>query len=217
MWNLKRRGCPLSRKPKNVKTGVGLNVEKQREKKGWSQEELAKRLYMERNTLSMKECGTREFRPEELLQLSEIFGITVDELLRGVKTKSWDVHKDLGLNDQAIEAFMDYRKTAGAAKLESLNQALSNCATLDAIATYSMRESADAPHGYYLSSKQSKDRFFVDCRMSHDLFHAVLGQNLLHVIDTVVDGDKEFPFQAAEDFFIDDPLEEGDVTDGEEK
>ena len=79
----------MARYLKEEKTGVGPRVREYRENKGWSQEDLAKRLNMERNTLGMKETGKRTFLPEELLLLSDIFEVTVDELLTGTKTKSW--------------------------------------------------------------------------------------------------------------------------------
>lgn len=207
----------MARYLKEEKTGVGPRVRAQREKRGWSQEELAQELHIERNTLGMKECGKRAFTPEELLRLSDIFGITVDEMLTGIKTKSWSVNRDLGLNDESIRAFRQYRERASAEKMESLNQALSNCATLEAIAAYSMKEPAEIPHGYYLSSNVESDPFFVKCRMSHDLYRTVLGQQLLHVIDEVVNGTEEYPFSAAEDF-NDDPFDqEKEDQDAEEK
>ncbi len=207
----------MARYLKEEKTGVGPRVRAQREKMGWSQEELAQKLHIERNTLGMKEGGKRAFTPDELLRLSDIFGITVDEMLTGIKTKSWNTKRDLGLNDESINAFRQYRKHASEEKMESLNRALSNCATLEAIAAYSMKEPTEFPHGYYLSSNTKKDPFFVDCTMSHDLFHAVLGQQLLHVIDKVINGTEDYPFSAAEDFRSIPLDQEGDDQDDEKK
>lgn len=207
----------MARYLKEEKTGVGPRIRAQREKRGWSQDELAQKLHIERNTLGMKECGKRAFTPDELLRLSDIFEITVDEMLTGIKTKSWNTKRDLGLNDKSINAFRQYREQASEEKMESLNLALSNCATLEAIAAYSMKEPAKFPHGYYLSSNIEKDPVFVDCTMSHDLFHAVLGQQLLHVIDKVINGNEEYPFSAAEDF-RDIPLNhEGDNQNDKKK
>ena len=55
-----------------------------RKKKGWSQEELAYKLDVSRQTISKWEAGQTTPELEKLVKLSEIFEITVDELL-GIK------------------------------------------------------------------------------------------------------------------------------------
>lgn len=62
------------------------NLSVLRKKNGYSQLELSKRLGVKRTTVAMWENGTNVPRPAKLIQLAEIFGVTVDELLReGVK------------------------------------------------------------------------------------------------------------------------------------
>ena len=54
----------------------------ERKKMGWSQEELAEHLYVSRQSVSKWENGQNYPSIEIVLKLSDLFGITVDELLR---------------------------------------------------------------------------------------------------------------------------------------
>lgn len=60
----------------------GERLKQERQKKGWSQEELAQKLYVSRQAISKWETAQNYPGIEILLQISDLFGLTVDELLR---------------------------------------------------------------------------------------------------------------------------------------
>ena len=54
-----------------------------RQKKGWSQDDLAKQLNISRQAISKWETGESQPDVDKLLVMSEIFDITLDELIKG--------------------------------------------------------------------------------------------------------------------------------------
>lgn len=60
----------------------GYKLKKVREQRGWSQEYLAKRIHVSRQSISKWETGKNYPSIEVLLSLSDLFDITVDDLLR---------------------------------------------------------------------------------------------------------------------------------------
>ncbi len=54
----------------------------ERMKKGWSQEELAEKLFVSRQSVSKWENGQNYPSIEIIIKLSDLFGVTIDELLR---------------------------------------------------------------------------------------------------------------------------------------
>ena len=178
----------MSRYNTSEKTGVGPRVRKFREDRGWTQDELAKKLFIQRTALSMKESGSRDFRPEELLMLSEIFEVTVDELLTGVQTKSWSIHKDLGLDDSAIESFRFFANKYPAEYQDHLNKALSSPCILEALAEY-MSISHQPETGRYLETSYSYDEKMYVCKMTPSVFDSVVSYNLLTLLEAVRSGE----------------------------
>ncbi|MFJ8519413.1 helix-turn-helix domain-containing protein [Lysinibacillus xylanilyticus] len=57
-------------------------LKQEREKRGWSQTDLAERIHVSRQSVSKWETGKNYPSIEVLINLSDIFGITIDELLR---------------------------------------------------------------------------------------------------------------------------------------
>lgn len=57
------------------------NVTRLREQRGWSIQELASRLNIDRTYLSKSESGKRSFKVSEVNRLAELFGVSVDYLL----------------------------------------------------------------------------------------------------------------------------------------
>ena len=62
---------------------IGKQIQKLRTNAGLSQEELAERLYVTRQTLSNWETGKTYPAINSLLQLSDLFHISLDELVKG--------------------------------------------------------------------------------------------------------------------------------------
>ncbi len=57
-------------------------LKKEREKAGWSQAELAEKLHVSRQSVSKWETGKNYPSIETVIHLSDLFGITIDALLR---------------------------------------------------------------------------------------------------------------------------------------
>jgi transcriptional regulator with XRE-family HTH domain len=60
----------------------GEKLKSERAKKGWSQEELAEKLFVSRQSVSKWENGQNYPSIEIIIKLSDLFEITIDELLR---------------------------------------------------------------------------------------------------------------------------------------
>ncbi|MGD6856412.1 helix-turn-helix domain-containing protein [Bacillus infantis] len=69
-----------------------LKVE--RKNKGWSQEELAEQLFVSRQSVSKWENSQSFPSIEIIIRLSDLFGITIDELLRSDEELKEKVIKD---------------------------------------------------------------------------------------------------------------------------
>ena len=61
----------MARKAAKEKEGIGARVEKLRNQNGWTQEELADKLFVKREALKNKELGLRPFTLEETCRLDE--------------------------------------------------------------------------------------------------------------------------------------------------
>lgn len=60
----------------------GEKLKAERTKKGWSQEELAEKLFVSRQSVSKWENGQNYPSIEILIKASDLLGVTIDELLR---------------------------------------------------------------------------------------------------------------------------------------
>lgn len=65
-----------------------------RKQRGWSQEELGERLGVTRQTISKWELGMTTPEMEKLAAMSELFGISLDELVKGEKPQSAEPASD---------------------------------------------------------------------------------------------------------------------------
>ena len=64
---------------------IGHFIRNLREENKWSQETLADKLYCERTKINKIENGKRYIKLEDLILLSEIFGLSLEELIAGEK------------------------------------------------------------------------------------------------------------------------------------
>ncbi len=63
---------------------IGEKIMKLRKQQGWSQEELANRLDVTRQSVSKWESGASVPELEKIVRLSELFGISTDCLLKRI-------------------------------------------------------------------------------------------------------------------------------------
>ncbi|MFD2614975.1 helix-turn-helix domain-containing protein [Paenibacillus gansuensis] len=61
----------------------GSKLKGERMRKGWSQEELAEQLFVSRQSVSKWENGQNYPSIEMIIKISDLFHVTIDELLRG--------------------------------------------------------------------------------------------------------------------------------------
>ena len=172
---------------------VGKRIAELRKRKGWTQEELAKKIPgWTRSIVNNREHGIRAVTLQEAEELSEIFGITIDELIRGVRTENISIHNATGLSDAAIESLRTFWWKSEPEQHEGLNMALSKWAVLDALSRYAAFR--PKKNGYYLSASREVNNHLIDCRMSPELYKAVLGQNLLRTVEKLGSSEADYPF-----------------------
>lgn len=93
-------------------------LKNERKNKGWSQEELAEKLFVSRQSISKWENGLNYPSIEIIIRLSELFGLTIDELLRGDEKLKKKVIKDSKqLAHPKLKFFFDVLFLIGAALL----------------------------------------------------------------------------------------------------
>ena len=162
---------------------IGERIDELRAEKNVTLKKLAKRLDITEASLSMKIRGKRPFTVDELFILSDIFKITLDELVRGVSTEHVNIHRETGLGKRAISALSWFNKTESSKKIKAPNLALSHQQVLDALARY-VSFYPEQP-GYFLSEKVLEDEKLVQCTMSQRVYKNVLGQNLIYMLDEI--------------------------------
>lgn len=72
----------MSRKGDELIMIFSERLKKEREKRNWSQNDLAEKIHVSRQSVSKWETGKNYPSIEVLINLSDLFQITVDELLR---------------------------------------------------------------------------------------------------------------------------------------
>jgi len=165
------------------RSDIGERIDNLRARKNITLKKLAKRLDITEGSLSMKMRGKRPFTVDELFILSDIFNITLDELVRGVNSEYVNIHRETGLGKQAISALNWFNNTESARNIKALNIALSHHQVLDAIARYI--SFIPKQPGYYLSENVQGDEKLVQCTMSQMVYKNVLGQNLINMLDEI--------------------------------
>ena len=167
-------------------------------KKGWTMKRLAKKLEITEGALSMKINGKRPFSLYEVILISEVFNVTLDEIVSGTRPENLNARRATGLSQKAIDCVhwfsqIQYRD------MKALNYALSFHQVLDAIARYV--SFVPTEKGYFLSQNVSEEDKFVYCSMSQQVFKSVLGQNLLNMLDEIRSGEQYSKhYQCYEDF-----------------
>ncbi len=188
---------------------IGDRVRRYRLKHGWTDEELGQMIGLSGGTLNSKERGVRDFTWNEAIRLSDVFEITLEELIRGVEPGNLGAHRKTGLSNDAVSALQNFYEVQSLQMVKGLNMALSFPYVLDALGRYMCFVPTEK--GYYLSEKVTNGNTpLVECKMSQALYYSVLGQNLLHVLNAARRRDYRTKkhFEAIEDFSVDDDDED---------
>ncbi|UOQ45597.1 helix-turn-helix domain-containing protein [Halobacillus salinarum] len=72
----------------------GEKLKSERKKKGWSQDELAEKLFVSRQSVSKWENGQNYPGIDIIIKVSDLFGVTIDELLRSDEELTEKVIRD---------------------------------------------------------------------------------------------------------------------------
>ena len=121
--------------PDKTTQKIAQRVRQLRNDRGWTQENLAQKASMKRSALNMKEQCARKFNADEIIRISDAFGITAEELVRGVHPEQLDIHEAIGLSSEAIRSLQDFR-TRSPENMDALNTILSSPHILHLIASY---------------------------------------------------------------------------------
>ena len=82
-----------------------------RKANGWSQEDLAERLNISRQSISRWEGATAQPDAANILQLSKLFGVTADYLLNDEYESDNDLPKVKKLNSDGVHQIMIFMVT----------------------------------------------------------------------------------------------------------
>ena len=84
-----------------------------RKSKGWSQEELGDKLGVTRQTISKWELGSTTPEMEKIAMLSDLFGITTDELIKGKAPEKPSAFSENKIPDGMEVVFVEKRRKFG--------------------------------------------------------------------------------------------------------
>ena len=195
----------MARKAEKEKKGIGARVEMLRNQNGWTQEELAGKLFVKREALKNKELGIRPFTLEETCRLSKLFNVTVDYLANGTSTENVSIHERLGLTDEGIEALESYNMLDDGNRMKVISHILSYMEVLDAL--YEYMTFLPKQKGYYRKTITNEKIPFITTLISPELYEDQLEAILMRVIRLAKQGKRPSWFYTS---FEDCVTSEGD-------
>lgn len=77
------KGAWKHKKPKTIQEEVGDRIRELRKRKGWTQTEAAAVMKISRQRLGNYELGTREASYDILMELSNVYKVTIDYIIKG--------------------------------------------------------------------------------------------------------------------------------------
>lgn len=120
----------------NTSEQIGERIKKLREEKGETQAELSKFLSVKRETINQWEHGTRDLKTQYTIALAEHFGVTCDEILRGIKAENVAITERLGLSDSAVDQICKMKNMLLTSTLDSIISDANFFMFLDTISNY---------------------------------------------------------------------------------
>ncbi len=188
----------MARTTEKPKEGMGARVERERLKRGWSQEDLAEKLHTTRSSVKNKELGERPFSLEETKILCNLFHVNLDYLVNGVATKYISAHEDLGLSHNTISMMKEF-SLREPELVEEVDKVLGSYWVLKAIGMF-MKHSVEK-EGHFLSETIQRKGSFEVCTMSQQFTEGALKQYITDAMQEVKDGKNTISyFDAVEDF-----------------
>lgn len=189
----------MARTAEKPKEGMGARVERERIKRGWSQEDLAEKLNTTRSSIKNKELGIRPFSLEEANILCDLFHMTLDYLVNGVETKNVSIQEALGLEDDAIRILREFNLKEHHTEVKNLSRALRSYWVLKVISRY--MDHTVEKRGYYLSETIQKKGSFEECTVSQEFMEGILEQHIVNAIREAKTGEDNISyFSAVEEF-----------------
>lgn len=101
---------------------IGARIKALREKHGMTQTQLAKKLFISRETVNMWERGARDIKTGMIVALADALRTSCDYLLRGIETKNISIKEELGLTNESINCLRENRKSSH--RLRAVNNLL---------------------------------------------------------------------------------------------
>jgi 5'-AMP-activated protein kinase regulatory beta subunit len=83
---------------------IGSNLKKVREHNGFTQEAIAKKLGVSRQAVCMWESGKREVSVSMLIEIADIFNMSIDEIVRPGKAKSNNISSIVKNNKETLNS-----------------------------------------------------------------------------------------------------------------
>jgi len=81
---------------------IGSRIKMLRKSKGVTQDDVADALNVKRQTIQLWENDERDLKTQYTISLADYFGVSCDEILRGVKAENISINKRTGLSDESI-------------------------------------------------------------------------------------------------------------------
>lgn len=138
---------------------IGERIAEQRKKKGYTQEELARLIGVDRARIGQWENGNREAKAGTIASLADSLETTCDYLLRGVETQRVDVHRQFGLSNEAISCLeamsssgMSYLRFNGVTVLDALNRILSTQGGIEILRLIGIYFNGDFEHPHAIKN-----------------------------------------------------------------
>lgn len=180
-----------------VQKTIGRRIAELRGKE--TQEQLAKKLHITREKLSMWEQDRRGLKAEDIIQLSRHFGVSSHFILFGVEHEYAKVNQELGLTQAAIDALRKFKAEDvlfgpdGAiypqGRCEALSKAIANYEFINTVAFLMVLEKGEP--GYHIDSVYSSGDNYYQCRLSPDAFVAALTSLLNLIIQSIRKGESD--------------------------
>lgn len=122
-------------------------IVKHRKENGWSQEELAERLYVSRQAVSRWENGSALPEAENILQISKLFNVTADYLLNDDYASDGEIPPVKSAENKTEPAFFKNKRLHLVAAIAFTVSALSACIALSTC----KNDAAAVANGIWLS------------------------------------------------------------------